>query len=77
MKPRLLLCAASAALVLICAMPGAALAACSKSCSALKNGCIGAGGNPAQCSAGYSNCLKTGVYAGMPSGRTHKNICKK
>ena len=76
MKRLLLLCAA-AALVLIGAMPGVALAACDKSCTALRNGCIRAGGNPAQCSAGYSQCLKTGVYAGMPSGRTHKNICKK
>ncbi|MBI1203611.1 MAG: hypothetical protein GC182_13990 [Rhodopseudomonas sp.] len=65
------------ALVLICAAPGIALAACNKSCTALKNGCISAGGNSAQCSAGYSQCLKTGVYAGMPSGRTHKNICKR
>jgi hypothetical protein len=55
----------------------ASAAECSKSCTALKNGCIKAGGNPAACSAGYSECKRTGTYGGMPSGKTWTNICKK
>jgi len=52
-------------------------AACTQSCTQLKNGCIGRGGNAAACTAGYAECLKTGTYGGMPSGRTWTKVCKK
>ncbi len=59
------------------ALPAIAKTKCQKSCTALKSGCISRGGNRAACSAGYAKCLKTGVYAGMPSGQTHSNICRR
>jgi hypothetical protein len=57
--------------------PSSFAATCTKSCTALKNGCISRGGNAAACSAGYADCKTTGTYAGMPSGHTWMNICKK
>ena len=59
------------------AFSGQSDAACQRSCTGLKNSCIKTGGNVAACSGGLADCLKSGTYAGMPSGRTWTNICKK
>jgi hypothetical protein len=59
------------------AVPEANAAQCPKSCTAMKNGCIKGGGDPARCSAGYADCKRTGAYAGMPSGRTWTGCIKK
>jgi hypothetical protein len=50
---------------------------CKQSCTALRNGCMKATGNNPACSSGYESCKQTGTYGGMPSGKTHTNICKR